>query len=88
MVNCFRIEILWFYFFIMSKKLITGKLLIKKIKILKNDDAKKLYDKITKKACSQVSIIFNKLSKKNIHFENKNKKRKYLEKKDIFRRYN
>ena len=56
-------------FFIMSKKIDYGKIIDqKKIKILKNDDAKKLYNKITKKACTQVPIIFNKLSKKNIHF--------------------
>ena len=37
-------------FFIMSKKIDYGKIIDqKKIKILKNDDAKKLYDKITKK---------------------------------------
>ena len=69
----------------MSKKIDYGKIIDqKKIKILKNDDAKKLYDKITKKACSQVSIIFNKLSKKNIHFENKKIKKEIFGEKGHF----
>lgn len=54
-------------FFIMSKKIDHGKIIDqKKIKILENDNAGKLYNKITKKACFQIPILFNKLSKKKI----------------------
>ena len=46
----------------MSKKIDYGKIIDqRKIKILENDDANKLYDKITKNACSQIPILFNKL---------------------------
>lgn len=72
-------------FFIMSKKIDYGKIIDqKKIKILENDDAKKLYAKITKKACSQVPILFNKLSKKNIYYKNKKIKKGNIWRKRTF----
>lgn len=72
-------------FFIMSKKIDYGKIIDqKKIKIFKSDDANKLYNKITKKACSQVPILFNKLSKKNISYKIKKIKKGNIWRKRTF----
>lgn len=59
-------------FFIMSKKIDYGEIIDqRKIKILENDDANKLYNKITKIACAQIPILFNKLNNKKFFYKNK-----------------
>ena len=58
--------------------------MIKKNKNLKNDDAKKLYNKITKKHVLKFQLYFKKLSKKNIHFENKKIKKEIFGEKGHF----
>ena len=72
-------------FFIMSKKIDYGKIIDqRKIKIVENDDANKLYNKITKKACAQIPILFKKLSKKKFFYRNKKIKKGNIWRKRTF----